>query len=451
MRLIFVHIGIVISCCKPANAQPVLPDSSFNELFREPVGGWIAGDATYSIALPDGRTLFLMGDSFIGEVINGREIAPGAKMIRNCALLFDNQSLQSIYNGTFENPSDFIQTSMPDSTWYWPEHGTVENDTLKILLAKYTTNPLGTPGWNFEYVGHDIAYFSLPDIHLVKITKLPYYEVNKVMYGTRLMKDSAYTYVYGRKEEFISEYAIPYPHVARTLHEIEKQWEFYNGEKWNTDTSSTEKINSFQVSQQYSIFKHKDKYVLITQDIWLSPEIYSFTASTPVGPWKNKTLLYSTPIVHKGSFTYNTYAHPQFNKNNHLLLSYNSNGNFSDIFDNVEIYRPNFVRIPYHLIDSDFTTNLNTSLVEKDRVLIDIYPNPAVDQININLGQIYYDNVTLKILSLNGTPEKEKTISRPLNAHTTSIEIDDLPSGIYILVLLTNELCLTKRFAKTNY
>lgn len=449
VRNILFFTGILMSSWRPTNAQSVLPDSSFNRIFREAFGGWIAGDATYSVFLPDERTLFLMGDSFIGEVINEIEIAPGAKMIRNCALLFDKQSLQSIYSGTFENPSDFIQTSMPDSTWYWPEHGTVENDTLKVFLAEYTRNPQGTPGWNFEYIGHDIAYFSLPDIQLIKIKNLPYYHVNEVMYGDRLLNDDTYTYIYGRKEESVNGYTIPYPHVARADSQIEKQWEFYDGVKWNTDTLSTKKINSFQVSQQYSTIKHKDKYILITQDIWLSAEIYSFTSSTPVGPWNNKTLLYTTPIIYEGSFTYNAYAHPQFDENNTLLLSYNTNGDFWDIFDNIEIYRPNFIRIPYQLIDPEFSSNIN-SYSENTSAFIDIYPNPAVDQINIYLDQIFDDKITLKIFSINGILKKEKTLAGPLIAHSSTVEINDLPAGIYILAIQSSKSNLFKKFAKTN-
>lgn len=450
VRQILFFTGIVFSTCKPTTAQSVLPDSLFNKIFREAKGGWIAGDATYSIALPDGRTLFLMGDSFIGEVINEKEIAPGAKMIRNCALLFDKDTLTSIYNGTFENPSDFIQTSLPDSTWYWPEHGTVENDTLKIFLAKYTTNPQGTPGWNFKYIGHDIAYFLLPEIHLIGIYTLPYYDANNVMYGDRLMKDNSYTYIYGRKEEDVSGYSIPYPHVARSQYSIKNQWEFYNGENWSTDTFTTKKFNSFQVSQQYSIFQHKNKYILITQDIWLSPEIYSFISTTPVGPWENKTLIYSTPIDYDETFTYNAYAHPQFDENNHLLVSYNSNGDFRAIFDNIEIYRPKFIRVPYQLIDPEFTSSINPHSPKKIEEVFDVYPNPAVDLIYIYLDNVYEDKISLKVYNLNGTLKKEKKISGPAMAYSSAIEVGNLQAGIYILVLQSDKLFLTRKFAITN-
>lgn len=442
--LFFALLGFYL-----ANAQSVFTDSTFNSLIRKPSGGWIAGDATYSIALPDDRTLFLMGDSFIGEVINENEIASEAKMIRNCALILDGDSLRAIYGGTFESPIDFIQTDSPDSTWYWPEHGIVEDTVLKIFLAKFTTDPNGTPGWNFVYVGHDIALFSFPEIQLIKITSLPLYDTNEVMYGDRILKDSIYTYIYGRKDDTTSGYKIPYPHIARTTGDISNSWEYFDGLNWSEKPESTRSINSFQVSQQYSVFKHKNKYVLITQDIWLSPNIFSFTSLSPVGPWENKTLLYSTPIVFENTFTYNAYAHPQFDKNNNLLLSYNTNGDFWDIFNNVEIYRPTFIRVPFGLIDDDFAVPNSTNNININLSSFEIFPNPAQQHISIHLLKIENNSAVFKIFNAHSEVEKIIDINNTNIKETIkTIDIGDIPTGVYYGVLITKDKCETKPFVK---
>ena len=112
-----------------------IPDSTFNTLLRTENGGWVAGDATYSIYLPDGRTLWLFGDSFIGTVNPDSSLAPGAKMIRNCALIQEEGIISALYQGTFANPNNFIQTPTPDSTWFWPEHGIIEDNNLKIIFS----------------------------------------------------------------------------------------------------------------------------------------------------------------------------------------------------------------------------------------------------------------------------------------------------------------------------
>ena len=43
----------------------------FNQLFTR-FSEWTGGDATYSVPLPDGRVLWMFGDSFIGTVATVR-------------------------------------------------------------------------------------------------------------------------------------------------------------------------------------------------------------------------------------------------------------------------------------------------------------------------------------------------------------------------------------------
>ncbi|MBK7031319.1 MAG: hypothetical protein IPH45_19905 [Bacteroidales bacterium] len=112
----------------------VNPDPDFNALLRKYNGGWIAGDATFSIALPGQKTLWLFGDSFIGTVNPDSSIVAGSHFIRNCAVLQDGDSMRSLHRGTFANPGDFFPSENPDSLWFWPEHGLVENDTPENLL-----------------------------------------------------------------------------------------------------------------------------------------------------------------------------------------------------------------------------------------------------------------------------------------------------------------------------
>src|SRR5690606_34091954 len=89
--------------------------------------------------------------------------------------------------------------------------------------------------------------------------------------------------------------------------------------------------------------------------------------------------------------TYNATAHPEFIKDNELLISYNVNGicksfcddPFSGRYD-ADLYRPKFVRVPLDYIDP----NLNipdpeipsgpvTSIEEEKMKSVVVYPNPA--------------------------------------------------------------------------
>lgn len=429
----YVIYGLMILMGINIHAQEISIDSHFNELIRKNSGGWVAGDATYSIHLPDNRTLWLFGDTFIGTTDSIGGIEPGSTMIRNSAIIMDGDSIRSLYNGTFKKPTDFIATDNPEETWYWPEHGVVENNKLKIFVAKFTSDPDAPAGWNFKHIGQDVAYFSYPALEFIKITELPFYEKNKVMYGPRIIQEQEYTYIYGRKEENLTGIKLPYPHVARLKNGENNNWEFFNGTNWSDNPESTRAMITFAVSQQFGVFKHLNKYVLITQEIWLGAKIYSFTADSPQGPWKNKTLLYETPIIFDNSFTYNAYPHPQFIEKNELLLSYNTNGDFWDIFSNTEIYRPIFIRIPLELIDASFAIN---STFEKELSLMGVYPNPVKNQLTISFYIPNKGNVRFSLHHLNGKIAKTFELKNmEVGNQAIQLNIQELKNGIYLGVL----------------
>lgn len=413
-------------------------DSIFNAMFRKDIGGWIAADATFSIHLPDGRTLWLFGDTFIGKVNEDKSIVSGAKMIRNSAVIQDGDSLRTLHGGTPSVPDDFIPTGNPDSVWYWPEHGVVFNDTLRIFVERYRFDPDGPAGFQFKFDRNDIANFTWPGIEFINTIPIPYYQINKVIYGDRILADSIFLYIYGRKEESNS---ISYPHLARVKADnFLGPWEFSAGSSWSSDPAWSFRINSFQVSQQYGVFRHMGKYVLFTQDIWFSTSIWSFTSDSPRGPWGNKTLVYDTPKVTPDAFTYNAYPHPQFDANNELLFSYNNNGNFWDIFSNVELYRPVFVRIPYSKLDPAFDTGtgMDNDFQEAgyDGISV-IYPNPFSDHATIEYSLQNKAFIELAIYDITG-----RKIASYINSlvepgkYSITVNTSNFKEGIYYYRIL---------------
>jgi hypothetical protein len=413
-------------------------DSVFNAMFRKDIGGWVAADATFSIYLPDGRTLWLFGDTFIGKAEPDGSIAPGAVMIRNSAVIQDGDSLRTLYRGTPAAPDDFIPTDNPDSTWYWPEHGVVYNDTLRIFVARYRTNPEGPAGFQFEFDGNDIANLTWPGLEFINSIHIPYYNINKVIYGDRILADSIFLYIYGRREESNN---ISYPHLARArADDLLGPWEFSAGSSWAKDPAWSFRINSFQVSQQYGVFKHEDKYILLTQDIWFSTKIWSFTSHSPKGPWSNKTLVYDTPKITDDAFTYNAYPHPQFDNNNQLLVSYNNNGNFWEIFNNADLYRPVFIRVPYSQLDPEWITGTEDKIALTAPGWIEFsenYPDPFTESTTIDYRVKKRECVRLMIYDISGriVASYINEIQEP-GEYSVTINAADFEDGIYLYMVM---------------
>lgn len=424
-----------------------VPDSAFNATLRKFNGGWIAGDATFSIALPNGKTLWLFGDSFIGTVNPDQSIAAGARMIRNCAMLQDGDSLTALYGGTFQSPESFVKSANEAAAWYWPEHGLVENDTLKIFFSEFILAS-GPSGFNFKYKAAHLARFTYPGIGLVDLTKLPYYDLNGVCYGNSLMVEDGYTYIYGRKETD-TVYHIPYSHVARVpVGNLLAPWEFYTGSTWSADPAATGRMSSAAVSQEYGVFKLNNRFVLISQEIWFSKKIYPYTSNTPSGPWTRGKLLYETPILFANTFTYNAFPHPQFNAGDKLLVSYNTNGNFADIFKNVEVYRPRFIRVPFFMIDPTLSTvpgDQKKNDAPEGLFLYQNYPNPAGDRTHIRFEVTERRHLSLHLFDMEGR-RIDTYFDKVLDPGTYDLDVDlrKLCSGLYRYQLGNKSFTLIK-------
>jgi hypothetical protein len=350
--ILLIFIAAFLFSCrhKPLHSPANGMAEYYENLFIRSDTGYTGGDGTYSTVLPDGRIAWVFGDTFIGGVAPGRTRQPRVPLyIRNSLVIQDGDSLRTLYHGTYEHPASFVipepesegqQAIREDSVWFWPGDVYVENGEMVLFLSKF--NQVDTGMWGFNWLGTYVARYSLPVIEELEIILIPYSLENHVHYGHAVCQAGGYTYVYGAREGK--------PHAARYRSgQIRGPWEFFDGREWCDDPSITSAMGDIDGSEQFSVFRLKDRYVLVTQMGGISPDICSFTSETPYGPWSNRQLLYSTPLPenNKNLFTYNALAHPHLLKDGEILISYNTNSMvLGDHFRDAYIYRPRFITVP---------------------------------------------------------------------------------------------------------
>jgi hypothetical protein len=307
--------------------------ADFNQLFTR-FSGWTGGDATYSVPLPDGRILWLFGDSFIGTVNPNRTRPPGA-FHRNAFVVQDGDDLTTLTGAAsaYLVPADA-------GWWYWPGHGMAHGDTLQVVMFGFKSSGVGGM-WDFDYASVDVVTFKLPDFTLLsidrKVTDPPF------NYGACLLEDGGFTYIYGMEKVGFQKFL----HVARVSgHDLNGEWEYFTGTDWSADPAASARVFA-NVSDQFTVFKNNGRFYLLTQHHILGGEIYLFDSDQPAIGFDNKRTLYCTPQSNEGNlFTYNAFAHTQFSGNGGLLVSYNVNSSvFADLFKNADNYRPYFVRV----------------------------------------------------------------------------------------------------------
>jgi hypothetical protein len=333
-------------------------DTVFAHILIPDRGSVTGGDGTYSIALPDGRSIFLMGDSFIGPVTNGSRSTQD-HMYRNTYILYDRGRVQAIYGANGEKSSAAVPPGVTDESkkWYWPGHGFVYGNKLYIFQTLMYQGEAGM--WGFRYQTTDILEYELPGINLIKTTNIPYNGSDKIHYGMAALKDDVddYIYIYAQADVDNSSTPLSDAYVARTkIEKLYTEWEYYCGSNWDTNYSNAVKmsgLSSVAVSSQFNVFKLRGKYVLLTQQKQFGcGDIYTFIANSPEGPWYNKQLIYTTQEQQQANlFTYNAMAHPQFEKDGMILISYNVNTeDFAQQLKDVSTYRPRFLWIEINKI-----------------------------------------------------------------------------------------------------
>jgi hypothetical protein len=374
--------SMLVACSQPTVSKlppEVEPDLRFIALFSPDSGGITGADGLFSIPLPDGRSVFLTGDCFLGKVVNGQRDV-GTKMLNNSMVVISSDLSEAValYRGTYDRPESLFVPGGSENVghWYWPGHGFFADSILYVFaLNMYFEPTLVVPSgkepgatdevdklaenqWSFAVAGVDLLRFSFPGFRLLGSDPVPStYEMDFHL-GNCVMQDGGHLYFYGTRNDPDGSHI----YVARKeigdlpYHE---NWEYFDGKEWSQDPHTARPMKlDISVSEQFSIFKVKHRYVLLTHSK-STPDIYTYTSAEPHRGFGNKRFIFSAPEPAADTtgnlFAYNALAHPQYMDKNGLLVSYCVNSyRVRDVFENADNYRGRFIRVPLSMIDSTF-------------------------------------------------------------------------------------------------
>lgn len=327
---------IPITCEQSAcwdNSVHVCRDSTYIDLFTRSTG-WTGGDATYSVDLKHGKTLWMFGDTFIDQVSPDRS-RPSFRLINNSFVLQDGSEMSTYHGGTSTQPTAFV-TPPEEGDWYWPGDGTVANGKLYVFMHGFGNETGGA--WDFFRTSIDLLTINIETLEIESNQRL--FADPTISWGAVITEDKDYTYVYGVKSQNPSKYL----YVARTNDDLSQKWEYYDGSDWSEEESSATSI--FEgVSEQFSIWKDDGTYYFLTQHNVFGKEISIYNSSLPQGAFGDKKVVYCTPETGGDIFTYNAFAHDHIYSDS-LLVSYNINSfDFNDLLESADNYRPYFVKI----------------------------------------------------------------------------------------------------------
>ncbi|MFB9905980.1 DUF4185 domain-containing protein [Allokutzneria oryzae] len=322
---------------------------------------WSGADSTYSVRLPDGRLVWMFSDTFLGPVNSDHSRSPGSPFIHNSFVVQQGDSLSTLYNSDAPDAPEALlrpPRSNPRTDWYWVGGGAVTGDVLTVLYTQWhlppaSDDPLGDVQWRKNIA----ARYSLPELRLLGTDDLPS-AVDRVERGSWLLADGSYTYVYGVRDSTTKSLVL----ARVTGTDLRGRWEFRTATGWSADEHDSAPLLE-GVSNEYSVTKHGDTYVLVTHDTStpFANQIVAYTSCSPDGPFTGRTVLYQTPEGPLGTryrspasshssttvWSYNAHVHPTLSSDRQLVISYNVNSTAdADNYRDTTIYRPRFIDVP---------------------------------------------------------------------------------------------------------
>lgn len=307
-------------------------------------GRWTGADSAYSVPLPGGGVAWLYSDTFLGAVNADHSRPADSPFVHNSIVVDRGGRMTTYTGGTASAPESLVTVAGGDEgqDWYWFGDGTVEGSHLRVMLLHFRKT--GTGVFDFAYAGSAVASFALPSMRLEGVTDRT---AGAVEWGSALLEDGAWTYVYGVEDLQSTKYM----HVARvrTNGLLRAPWQFWTGAGWSSDESASARVMD-GVANEYSVSRLGGGYALVTTDSTeiLSPHVVLYRSSSPVGPFTGKTVLYTTPETSGNVFTYNAKAHPELGDRDTLVVTYNVNSfDTADVYANVDNYRPRYLDVRF--------------------------------------------------------------------------------------------------------
>lgn len=348
------------------SAAPVFgtatPDASLNTQFTSYGNGnallddWTGADSTYSVKLPDGRTVFGFSDTFLGKVNADGTRSPVVEeggttpFINNSFVVKSGDRLTTAHGGTREQPKA-VMPPRDDKHWYWAGDAITAGGKVQVTYQEYER--FGPGIWDWRWLRNVVAKFR-PDRLSAPVSVTPIASSQKISWASWLERRDGMIYVYGVEDLGDTKYM----HLARVRGtDLTRPWEFYAGDgAWSRNEADSARVMN-GVANEYSVTRMGNAYMLITQDTTelFSTSIVAYFSCSPQGPFTGKTTVYSTPETgangsygNANVFTYNAHAHPELSRPGSLVVSYNVNSFVNtDHYKDVTIYRPRFVDLKF--------------------------------------------------------------------------------------------------------
>jgi hypothetical protein len=310
-------------------ASAAAPDGVFTSTFASlSASGWVGGDATNSIALPDGRDCWIFSDTITADSAAGLAFAHNS-------IVITGRGRPQVIDNPMRQPSP--------NAYYWAGAAHVHGAQVWEIAERIAQTGPGL--WDFHLVGDYLAKINISNWRLSSITLLPGTLASTTNWGVAMLDRGPYTYIYGSETDGLASWM----HIARVPRgRLDRPWSYYTASGWAHHHAKASLRLLAGIAPTFSVIDlgaHRGIRVISQQPL-MGQAIYSRHAASAVGPFSAQRTIYTTPSHGARTYTYNTLAHPEQTTHGQMLFSYNVNSYDALTPADATLYRPRFFRTP---------------------------------------------------------------------------------------------------------
>ena len=268
--------------------------AAWERLFDSLRASWTGGDGAASVRLPDGRVLWLFGDTFTGSVRSDGSRGGDARMVHNSIVVTAGSCASVLPTTTDALPGHA-------GTWLWPTAGVVSTYGARgsasvVTVFAQRVRRTGAGAFDFERVGATVARLRVPWGGTPSLGGVSDLSPSATLWGAGLVADGATTWIYGTRPVQASLVfgrdlllaRAPTAHVGDPT-----TWTYRTRTGWSGDPADASVVRPARagVSTVPAAVKRGSTFVLVTKaQEFLDPTVVALTSTHAWGPWTETPL-----------------------------------------------------------------------------------------------------------------------------------------------------------------
>jgi len=300
----------------------------------------IGQDGAFSITLPDQKSLWIFGDTFLGTIDesgrrNIEDMPNNTGLIcksKNAPQAFDEFDYLTDKLGKLRQLVPLQKEENSEAYRIWAMDGTFIQNKLYLFFIRVKIIPELFWPFKFKVVGSGLAVADYPELIFKRLNQKNnglFWSESEPCFGVSVLPSSfdPYVYIYGSQQKD----KIQYCYLARVKKDsIGKigEYEYLSSldPKWSKESKDLVPIFTDMPTEISVSFNNYLNCFLAVHSLDTTGKIVGRTSLTPWGPWSDPYLLFQpkiplrNPLVYKGPLVYAGKEHSEYSKQDGRII-----------------------------------------------------------------------------------------------------------------------------------